>query len=49
MVREIDVSRMTIRMRQKGGDKDEERVYAKLVGQTLDVLKRHLVHSLLFL
>lgn len=47
MVREIDVSRMTMRIRRKADrnrDEDkEDSIHAKVSGNTLDILKRHLV------
>lgn len=46
MVRELDVSRITIRLTEKvdnKGEGGEEHVYAKLTGQTLDVLRQGLV------
>lgn len=44
MIREVDFSRLTIRIREKGSSGDnDEKIYAKLQGQTIDVLKRHLV------
>lgn len=50
MVRELDFSRITIRLREKANNDDgQDDTYAKLTGQTLDVLMRHLVSiALLF-
>lgn len=42
-VRELDVSKITLRLREKEdkkGDHDEEGIVAKLTGSTLDVLQR---------
>lgn len=46
MVRELDFSRITIRIREKEKDSDKEKIYAKLVGQTLEVLKKHLYQTM---
>lgn len=50
MVREIDVSRITLRLvakvDRKGEGKDEH-VLAKLSGNTLEILKRHLVSQMI--
>ena len=49
MVRELDVSRITLRLMEKvdkKGDGGEEHVYAKLTGQTIDVLRQGLVSFL---
>ena len=50
MVRELDFSRMTLRLVQendsKGGGKDEH-VIARLAGNTIDTLKRCLVGLIL--
>jgi len=43
MVRELDFSRITIRIREKEKDSENIKVHAKLSGQTLEVLKKHLV------
>lgn len=46
MVRELDVSRITLRLREKAdknGEGKEDRILGRLVGNTLDVLKRGLV------
>lgn len=46
MVRELDVSRITLRMTEKldkKGGGNEAHTYAKLTGQTLDVLRQGLV------
>lgn len=47
MIREIDVSRMTMRIRRKADkshDEDnEDSIHAKLTGNTLELLKKHLV------
>ena len=46
MVRELDVSRITLRLMEKvdkKGDGSEDHTYAKLTGQTLDVLRQGLV------
>ena len=43
IVREIDFSKITVRLREKGGDDDDDKVYSKSVGPTIEVLKRHLV------
>ena len=45
MVRELDVSRITLRLREKAqkGDVKEDQIHAKLTGSTLDVLKQGLV------
>jgi len=46
MVRELDVSRITLRLREKAdkkGEAKEDRILARLVGNTLDVLKSGLV------
>lgn len=45
-VRELDVSKITMRLREKvdkKGDQDEDGIVAKLTGSTLDVLQRCLV------
>lgn len=45
-VRELDVSKITLRLREKvdkKGDQDEDGIVAKLTGSTLDVLQRCLV------
>lgn len=45
-VRELDVSKITLRLREKEdrkGDQDEDGIIAKLAGSTLDVLQRCLV------
>lgn len=49
-VRELDVSRITLRLKEKQdkkGDQDTEGVTAKLQGSTIDVLQRCLVGFLL--
>jgi len=43
MVRELEFSRITIRIREKEKDSQNIKVHAKLSGQTLEVLKKHLV------
>jgi len=43
LIRELDFSRMTIRIRKKETDNDNDKVYAKLSGQTREVLQKHLV------
>jgi len=46
MVRELDVSRITLRLREKTdtkGEAKDDRILAKVVGNTLDLLKRGLV------
>ena len=48
MIRELDVSRITLRLMEKvdkKGEGKEEHVYAKLTGQTIDVLRQGLVRS----
>ncbi|KAB8342983.1 hypothetical protein FH972_022577 [Carpinus fangiana] len=51
IIRELDVSRITLRLVQKvdtkgeSGDGDEKHVFAKLTGQTLDVLKQGLYQT----
>lgn len=45
MIRELDFSRLTIRLRQREKDSDHEKVYAKLSGQTREVLQKHLVRA----
>ena len=51
MVREIDVSRMTIRIRRKADNTHDENaedsIHAKFTGNTLDFLTKHLVWFLL--
>ena len=45
-VRELDVSKITLRLREKldkKGDQDSDNVIAKLQGDTIDVLQRCLV------
>lgn len=45
-MRELDVSKITMRLREKvdkKGDQDEDGIVAKLTGSTLDVLQRCLV------
>jgi len=47
-VRELDFSRITLRLKEKHdkkGDDDGEDVVAKLTGSTLDTLQRCLVRS----
>jgi len=49
MIRELEYSKITIRIRRKGGksvDEKEDSVYAKMTAQTLMVLERHLVSQL---
>jgi len=43
LIRELDISRITIRIREKEKDNDNHKVYAKLTGQTREVLQKHLV------
>lgn len=43
LIRELDFSRITIRIREKEKDNDNHKVYAKLTGQTREVLQKHLV------
>lgn len=48
MVRELDVSKISLRLQEKvnkKGEASEDHVYAKLTGNTLDVLKRGLVSA----
>ena len=48
MVREVDVSRMTLRLMEKEdkkGEDNSEHVVAKLVGETLPTLQRCLVSA----
>ena len=49
MVRELDVSRITLRLMEKedrkGGDEASEHIIAKLEGDTLSVLQKCLVRS----
>ena len=48
MVREIDVSEITLRLREKSddkGDKKDENILAKIKGNTLDGLKSALVST----
>lgn len=45
-IREVDFSRLTLKIRERGGDKkedDKERTLARLTGNTLDTLKQCLV------
>ena len=49
-VRELDVSRITLRLKEKQdkkGDQDTEGIIAKLQGNTIDVLQRCLVSFLI--
>lgn len=46
MVRELDMSRITLRLVERASkedEKDESHVLAKLTGQTIDILRRSLV------
>ena len=48
-VRELDVSKITLRLREKGdnkGDDKKDRTIAKLTGNTLDTLKQCLVSDI---
>ena len=47
MVRELDVSRITLRLREKvdKGEDKEDHIHAKLTGQTIELLRQGLVSS----
>lgn len=49
-VRELDFSKITLRLREmgesKGGDDKKEHIFAKLTGNTLDTLKQCLVSGI---
>lgn len=48
MVRELDMSRITLRLVErasKESEKDDDHVLAKLTGQTIDILRKALVSS----
>jgi hypothetical protein len=48
MIRELDFSKITLRIIEhadKDGDDDDDRVIAKLTGNTIDTLRKSLVGS----